>query len=248
MIVGALRVKNEARWIADVLRSIRPLCSRIFVFDDHSEDETPEICEDLGASVYRSRFVGLDESRDKSFLLGLVRAADPDWVLAIDGDEILEDGGQEKILDAIRERPGAGYFNFRILYLWDDLNHVRTDGVYGSMHRGSMFRLRDQGSLVYRSTSAGGNFHCSNLPVGLNGPGVQTSINLWHLGYMHREDRIRKFRWYQLHDPGNEREDCYRHMVIGDLPEYPANVKRTHGGPLRIEPIGQLQMTEEVRA
>ena len=33
-IVAALRVKNEARWIESVLRSVRPLCERVFVFEN----------------------------------------------------------------------------------------------------------------------------------------------------------------------------------------------------------------------
>ena len=53
---GYLRVKNEARWIERVIRSIQPLCERIFVFDDHSDDATGEICESLGCRVFPSPF------------------------------------------------------------------------------------------------------------------------------------------------------------------------------------------------
>jgi hypothetical protein len=53
MIIGLLRIKNEARWIARVVRSIQPVCGRILIFDDHSTDGTPEICESLGCRVFR---------------------------------------------------------------------------------------------------------------------------------------------------------------------------------------------------
>ena len=44
-VIGCMRVKNEARWIRRALESILPICERVaVVFDDHSSDETPEIC------------------------------------------------------------------------------------------------------------------------------------------------------------------------------------------------------------
>jgi hypothetical protein len=56
-----------------------------------------------------------------------------------------------------------------------------------------------------------------------------------HLGYMDRDDRVRKYAWYNEHDPHNQVEGCYRHMVIGDLPEFPASYKAKWGGPLELE-------------
>src|ERR1039458_9255817 len=95
-VFGMLRVKNECRWIKEVLESILPLCERIFVLDDHSDDITPEICEKLDEriTVYRSQFVGLDETRDKNFLLSQIMSfiseywlrgseTSPYWILEI---------------------------------------------------------------------------------------------------------------------------------------------------------------------
>ncbi len=67
----AMRVKNEQLHIYEVIASVLPLCRRIFVFDDHSTDGTPEICHRFGerVSLFPSPFEGLDESRDKNFLL-----------------------------------------------------------------------------------------------------------------------------------------------------------------------------------
>jgi glycosyltransferase involved in cell wall biosynthesis len=44
MIIGLLRIKNEARWIERVVRSIQPVCGRNLIFDDHSTEGTPEVC------------------------------------------------------------------------------------------------------------------------------------------------------------------------------------------------------------
>ena len=93
--MGALRIKNEARWIGEVLERALALCSEVYVLDDHSTDETPAICQSFGERVrlMPSPFSGLDEARDKNFLLTRIVAARPDWVLWIDGDEVLERTG-----------------------------------------------------------------------------------------------------------------------------------------------------------
>jgi glycosyltransferase involved in cell wall biosynthesis len=67
----ALRIKNEAAHIHEVITSVLPLCGRVFVFDDNSTDDTVAICRSFGArvTVFSSPFVGLDETRDKNWLL-----------------------------------------------------------------------------------------------------------------------------------------------------------------------------------
>lgn len=234
-IAAMLRVKNEARWIEQVIDSILPLSSDIVVLDDHSTDDTVAIANGAGATVIPSPFEGLDEARDKNFLLGAVMATKADWVLCIDGDEVLEPSGIEKIhleLDTwpITARPPDA-FSFRILYLWDRPDQIRTDGIYGKFQRPSLFRLKP--GQKFRTTPYGKNFHCGNVPDFM---GAQTTdIGLLHYGYLHREDRLRKYAWYNEMDPKNSFEDGYRHMVIGDL--FPAESKFRHAGPLKVEPL-----------
>lgn len=234
MIVGMLRIKNEARWIDEVLKSIKPVCRSIYVLDDHSSDATPSICRENGAVVIESPFTGLDESRDKDYLLDLIAKANPagTWVLCIDGDEVLEKTGPSKIR-ALLKTPEAMGYEFQIRYLWNSRNLVRTDGVYGRFSRPSLFRLLR--GMTFRRTGNGGNFHCSNVPSQIIGKTQRANIDLLHLGYMNLEDRLAKYRWYNEKDPGNKVEDCYRHMVIGDL--FPIDARFMYGGPLRLEAI-----------
>jgi hypothetical protein len=61
------------------------------------------------------------------------------------------------------------------------------------------------------------------------------NARLLHYGYLHREDRIRKYEWYTQQDPDNQAEDFYRHTVIGDL--FPAEIRFRHGGPLKLREL-----------
>jgi len=228
----AMRVKNEARWIERCVRSFLPICDRAVIMDDHSTDGTPDICAAIpNVEVLSSPFSDLDESRDKNWLLEHVGSTD--WILSIDGDEMLAPGEEGKLRDEMANlHPAYSCLSFRILYLWDREDQVRVDGVYGQFRRESAFKPN---GAQFSSTSAGGNFHCGNVPWQIRQKRKAADVALLHFGYMHREDRERKFYWYNDRDPMNFGEDCYRHILIGDL--YPASSKFMHAGPLELKPL-----------
>jgi len=248
-IIGLLRVRNEARWIDRCVRAITPICERVLILDDKSDDGTPEICEAIpGVTAFRSTASTCDESADKDFLLSRAYDLIPDehkkgnpnspwWGLLIDGDEELMQEDQQTVMEMAKSNEYA--FHFRIPYLWNDENTVRLDGVYSRMAnlgRPSMFRLMNEDFRFMRTPFGNGhNFHCSSVPQEMLHHARPSTARLKHWGYMHAKDRIRKFHWYNERDPDNRGEDSYRHMVIGDL--FPADSVFLHAGPLQLQPL-----------
>jgi len=244
-----LRVKNEAKWIDEVLRSIYPVCHRIFVLDDHSTDETATICWQFpNVTVFDSPFDTLDESRDKEWLYRRVLDAYgsgphgvhwPEWILAIDGDEVLDRRDISRLVSLMTDYPDAVAWKLRIIYLWNDRRHKRVDGVYGQFARPSLWKVVNP-AFGFLSTPWGRdpqtgepvNFHCSSIPQELLASAEWSEVRLNHLGYMDVNDRLRKYRWYNEIDAGNPAEDGYRHVVQGDVEEVPAGAKLMHAGPL----------------
>jgi len=241
-----MRVKNEARWIKRTIDSVRELCgSDIYVMEDGSSDNTREICEAAGAVVLDSPFVGmgLDEARDKNWFMDeVISRCSPNWILMPDGDEELEAGGCAKIRRVLETNPPCDCFAMGFLYFWDSVDQIRVDGNYGKLRRQSLFRADTAFRFKsYYSEGQTGNqnhvgLHTSNAP-GLGGKILQLNVSLLHYGYLHREDRIAKYRWILSIDPHNEGEDFYRHCVQGDLPEFPADATYRHGGPLRFQKV-----------
>jgi glycosyltransferase involved in cell wall biosynthesis len=228
-----LRVRNEARWIERVVKAIQPICSQVYILDDHSTDATALICSDLGCVVIPSPFEELDESAEMQFLFEHAMAAKPDWIISIDGDEELEQGGAEKIRVAIETAlPDVSYFTLKIVYLWDRADQVRVDGVYEDFRRKRIFKPQPGAAFLGNNTKH--NLHCGgagNIKK-LSGRWEALDINLLHYGYLYAEDRMRKYLWHQQVEPNNVAEDFFRHIVQGDIPEVPANVKLKHAGPL----------------
>ncbi len=234
-IYGMLRIKDEARWIERVLRAMLPVCEHIFIFDDHSTDDTVKICRSFSqVTVFESPFEGLEETRDKNYLIEKVEqvAAAEDWILALDGDEELAPGSCEEILRLTNHPNALDAYRFQVLYLWDRPDQIRVDRWYANFRRPSLFRLRP-GARFH--SGHGGGFHCGNV-AGAQSIG-DCSVKILHWGYMNREDRIRKYHWYNAPDkqPVPAVEDGYRHMVVGDL--FPADSKFRWAGPLELRAL-----------
>lgn len=244
MIYGIMRIKNEQRWIARVLESQLKVADQVLILDDHSTDDTVAICRQFnGVTVFESPFEGLDETRDKNWLLDKLRevAKADDPVICIDGDEELAPGSYDEIRQLAAMTNGPDSYRFQVLYLWDRPDQIRVDGIYGRFTRSSFFRFRPSARFV--SQTAGG-FHCGNVPqpVALGVSGVK----ILHYGYMYRADRIRKWNWYSSIDPTNRAEGyddrypqrkSYPHIVQGDVPEVPAGAILMHAGPLKVKPL-----------
>lgn len=237
-LAGLLRVKNESRWIAKVLESLKPVCDHVFILDDHSTDNTVEICQSFGSFVtgFNSAFENLDEARDKTFLLHQALEHKPEWALMVDGDEVLEPGAAAK-LQRLFDRPGFACYSVQIIYLWNGENSMRVDGVYGRFYRPSLFKINPAMSN-WKRTATPGNLHCTSLPDGMRAETIGTSdIKLLHYGYIDQEIRRRKYDWYNSIDPHNKTEDFYRHVIQGD-PGGPApSAKLKHAGPLKLAPV-----------
>lgn len=213
----AMRIKNEAANIHESLSRALRLCSHAYIFDDHSTDATVEICQSFGerVTIFHSPFEGLDEARDKNYLLAKIIEAAPEWVLWIDGDEVLELSGPRKIKEATVSSNGIAAYQLKIAYLWNDAQHVRVDGIFGRFRRPSLFKLNGQLSsrLRFPTTGFGGNFHCGNVPQGLIGGVRNLDVRLKHYSLMLSSVRQTKYEWYNRMDPNNASEDNYRHLI-----------------------------------
>ena len=102
-----LITKNEQRYIAQCLKSIRDVADQIVVVDTGSSDRTIEIAKELGAEVHRfdwcddfssARNAGLEHARG-------------DWILVIDADEELDASSHDLLRKAIRT---AGVIAWRL--------------------------------------------------------------------------------------------------------------------------------------
>ena len=98
-----LITKNEARHIAPVLAALAGV-DEIVVVDSGSTDGTVEAARAAGARVIHQDWLGF--ARQKDFAL---KQCQHEWVLNMDGDEILSAGAMPLIRQAIARGDAVGY-------------------------------------------------------------------------------------------------------------------------------------------
>jgi glycosyltransferase involved in cell wall biosynthesis len=101
-----IRTQNEERRIAEVIGAVKQVADEVVIIDSGSTDKTVEICESLGAKVIYNPWPG-DGFQKR---IGEEACAN-DWLLDIDGDEIMSPEliAEIKALMAAGEPPESVY-------------------------------------------------------------------------------------------------------------------------------------------
>lgn len=219
-IVGVLRVKNEERWIGPCLREASKVCNHILVVDDGSTDRTPEICKSFSKVKYRFYQRQMDEVRDRSELLQWALECQPDWILILDGDEVLEEGADITIRNELSRLdprdPVYTFFYLHILYFWNDPEFYRCENsIYGNFWIPRLFTTwgQDTGKLYIGETGHGHNLHSSGIPANLAGKGRKIDVRVKHYGYLDSAIREKKYNFYMQHDPEAASGGYYDHLT-----------------------------------
>ncbi|MBK8127889.1 MAG: glycosyltransferase [bacterium] len=217
-ITTMMNIRNEDRWLREVLDSAARVSDAIVVYDDGSTDKTQEICQIHPAvAIYqRGEENETDKARDKNRLYDLARGCPADWVLCLDGDEVLEASAPRRLLECIQSAArDVTKIEFEFLYLWNDRAHYRTDGIYTGIFHPCLFRPGTQAwdELRFEATGHGGNLHCERVPQNLRGEALRADLKIEHLGYMYAEDRLRKYYWNKGKDPKHAQAGYYEHLL-----------------------------------
>lgn len=96
-LTACLIVKNEKDHIRDVLSSLAGV-DEIVVVDTGSQDNTIELAREFTENIYTDYEWNDDFAEARNHALSKCTG---DWVISIDADEILEEGGVQKIRDII---------------------------------------------------------------------------------------------------------------------------------------------------
>ena len=117
----AMIVKNEADNLGRCLDSVKGLVHEMIVVDTGSTDRTIEIAAENGARVEQFVWTGdFSEARNKSLSL-----CTGDWILVLDGDEMLNPEDHQKIRDAMQQPDAMGY------RLWHK-HYLQSGSIFGT--------------------------------------------------------------------------------------------------------------------
>lgn len=203
-LVAAMQVRNEAgpgRYLKMVLDDLVRYCDAIVALDDASTDETPEIlasCDKVILHRNEASAFWRDESKLRVRLWNLAIAAEPDWVLVVDADEVLEDRFKEEKERLLTQRD-HDVIAFKYLCFWSP-THYRVDGFWEPRHKRLL--VRHLPGLAYEWDDF--RIHSERIPKNLPGQVLWSDLRCRHYAYASPENRRSKHASYTAHDKVND--------------------------------------------
>ena len=197
-------VKNEeGRYLKQMLSSLKEHIDEAVIIDDGSSDNTINICKEILKDLplhiipnEKSMFGGESELRKKQWSETI--KTNPDWILNLDADEILEDGFWDDAQKLIDDQ-NYDFYCFRLYDMWNE-TYYREDKYWNahSIYRPFLMRYQPNFNYTWNETPQ----HCGRFPINtFSFPKATSEFRVKHLGWATQEDRIEKYKRYQLLDP-----------------------------------------------
>jgi glycosyltransferase involved in cell wall biosynthesis len=178
--VSAVLITRDAERLLDQVLSALTWCDEIVVVDSGSTDTTPEIARKHGAKFMHHAFDGYGPQ--KAFA---VNQAAHDWVLVVDGDEIVTPELKKEI-ESTLERDGGRFAGYQVPISLVFLGRLmKRGGEYRMPH----LRLFDRRRGNYNQNRVHEN-------VELNGPVGKLHHHMLHDSYGSLDHYFAKFNEY----------------------------------------------------
>jgi hypothetical protein len=151
----------------------------------------------------------------------MTQATNPDWIISLDADEIMEDRFFREIRGLLDNSNGSVWFGIVFHHFWHSLTHYRTDKLWAPSAGTRIFQV--QPGIKYEWLDR--RLHCGSVPQNVfQQKGVYTNYRVKHYGYADGSDRTKqKYDWYIERDPNGEM--CVRSHYDSMLDENPTLAK-----------------------
>lgn len=190
-VIGA----GEAdRWLDKTLACFSALCDDVVVALCNADEATKQ-------AVYASGFYAYEDNREwgryqpkiKTELLKYIGRYNPDWVLALDADEVLDETVTRGVLEEMAHREHYSY-QFYVVNLWNDEAHYWKQGSFWNVR---FFKYAPAFGLDFVNK----NVHCGLAPPFFYQWAWFAPYILWHRGLMYERERRQKVDRYKKYDP-----------------------------------------------
>ncbi|PFG12718.1 glycosyltransferase family 2 protein [Bacillus sp. es.036] len=203
-LTALLQVRNEeGRYLNEVLSELSDYVDDMVIVDDASTDRTVEICQSFPKvkeiiPLPQSQFNREWELRSTLWREGC--KYEPDWVLAIDADEVFESSFKTHVRDLINQDQ-FDWVSFRMYDFWGGRTHYREDEFWNLHRHHTMMLVRYLPDFPYYYIQQ--DHHVNRLPLSYGAlTGYLSDIRVKHYGWAGDEsDRKRKYDRYMSIDP-----------------------------------------------
>jgi glycosyltransferase involved in cell wall biosynthesis len=168
----------------------------VLVYDDASDDGTPELLKAVGVEVIENEFsIFRNELIIREILLKEARGRFPktDWFMILDLDEVLTCNREElESLIVKAEQKKCTGVSFRLVNLWKSERFFRTDEHFNSVAKIHLWKNTEAMSFSGES-----GLHRELHPRSIKTIYIQDSVRILHLGFSTRKKIVQKFLNYK---------------------------------------------------
>lgn len=193
-------VKNEEKYLADCLNSVKDLFDEIIiVIDDRSTDKTKEIAIEFGAKVFDFKWCDdFSAARNES-----LKHATSDWILVLDADETISKRDHPKIREMVSSNSAIGFMLLQRNYINESsvADWVSSEGdtyeeskIASGWKEIPIMRLFKNDKRIYFE---GVVHEVAHRSAGKIGEVLESKIPIHHYGHMDETTTDEKRQFYE---------------------------------------------------
>ena len=196
---------EEKRYLKEMLEHTKQYVDNYVIIDDASTDNTVKLCEDILKEKQYKIIKNAKSMFSNEYLLRKKQweetiNTNPDWIIFLDADEIVEDKIIKDIKYMIKNDEVDAYC-FRLYDMWKP-GYYRSDKYWCAHNTYRPFLIRYQPKFHYKFIKS--KQHCGRMPKNvLRLNYINSDIKLKHLGWLKDEDKKYKYdRYLKLDNEG----------------------------------------------
>lgn len=195
MIVGP----NE-KYLERSLKEFKRLCDDALIATNNADEETIKLIDSYGYQHYEdNRVWGVHQPDIKTDLLTRVSSLLPDWIIALDSDEVFAPEFTREEAEKLTRTGEIAYY-FLVVNLYNDEQHFAHGAGIQRFWNIRFYKYMPEYGLQFLRKS----LHCGLGPPITYNYGWHAPFYLLHYGLMLKEDRDRKIERYKQFDPNKK--------------------------------------------
>lgn len=196
-IVGIQVCGPNEKYLEKSLNEFKRLCDDVIIATNNADENTIKIIESFGFNHYEdNREWGIYQPDIKTDLLKKAGEFNPDWIIALDADEIFAPEFTREEAEKLASGKEIAYY-FLVVNLYNDENHFAHSTGIQRFWNIRFYKYLPEFGLQFLRKS----LHCGLGPPFVYKYGWHAPFYLLHYGLMLPEDRQRKQQRYLKYDP-----------------------------------------------
>ncbi len=196
-IIGIGVVGPNEKYLEATLKEFKRLCDDVLLVTNNADEKTKKLIEVYGFGQYEdNREWGIAQPAIKTLLLERAGKLSPDWILALDCDEVFAPEFTREEAEKLAKGHEIAYY-FMIVNLYNDKDHFAHSTGIQRFWNIRFYKYLPEYGLQFQKK----NLHCGLAPPIAYGYGWYAPYYIEHYGLMLKEDRERKAQRYEKYDP-----------------------------------------------